>query len=192
MPNLFKFHSISRTTPHLMLMAGLLAWVGCAAFPHEVKRSYEAKPELTIAKATRLAALAMREMDFMPEAQNEASGFAAGKLITTGLIGFTHTYFLMAKISRSPSGPLRVKAVCKAGPEVAMSAVMGVYVDDFYQFFERRIRRYNTQASIRSFSKRKVAVPPPPPPVKFSLRPPPPRPEPPKPATVKQTKSLEL
>jgi len=156
----------------------LVSFWGCGAFPHKVRREYPQQQNITVAQATRIAALAMQDTGFLPEVQNETSGFVGGKINDPDILGFAQTFRMQVELGRDVQGPLWVNVSCQAGPEVAVSTSLPGYVDSFFTSFEQRMQaqvKQNTwsgspgvkapwqQPSTQPPSSKDLQPPPPPP-----------------------------
>jgi hypothetical protein len=130
----------------IALICSVLAFFcGCAAFPSKETKEYPAFQGLSVSEATRAAALAMDEIGFSPEQQNESAGFVLGQKITSDLLGFAETFRMRVRIGRDAGGALKVNVFCQAGKEVAMSTDQFGFIQDFYKAFERRAKAMSAQ-----------------------------------------------
>jgi len=118
----------------------LLALAACASLPSKQESAYPASYEISVDRATRLAARAMQEMGFQVFNQNEAAGYVHGHKIDKDPMGFALTFNLEANFVRDAGGGLRLTAVCTAGKEIALSTYPGEAVARFIQVFDRIIQ----------------------------------------------------
>ena len=131
-----RTNNISITLRCIVSLGIVIVLSACAAFPTKKVLTYPSTDDISVFRATRLAAQAMQEIDFLVTHQSEAAGYLRGTLTKKDIGGFAATYSMDVKINREVSGCLQLNVTCTAGKEVAFSTDPPKYVKQFHKIFD--------------------------------------------------------
>ena len=134
-------HRRTSTVRYFSIITITLLLFACTMFPSEQQLRYQPNQALDVDTATRLAAKAMLQIEFIPQKQNDAAGFVQGVRNEKDFMGFHQGFYMIVKISKDAGGELVIDVKSQAGGEVAMSDMPSKYLQQFLKAYEPMLQR---------------------------------------------------